>query len=352
VLAYCPDQTDSPGQTHAPDHPHATDVPNHIDVHQHVWTRPLLDALADRDLLPFVRRTGSSAGLYCAGEQPYAIDVASESPSRRTSLARRDEVDLALVALSSPIGIEALPRDDARELIEAHLTGVEALGGRFAAWGPVALDRPEPNDVDEALVRGCVGISLPAGALAGPDALAAIEPLIARAESLATPVFVHPGPGRTDRGRRNPSLTEPLWWVAMTDYVAQMQAAWLTFVTFGRRLYPELQVVFAMLAGGAPLLSERLAARGGPPIDLRDPLAFYETSSYGEGALHGMIELVGLDQLLYGSDRPVAEPVPTRWHEILKANAARFVLEAVADAEALRTPRTHALGAGTATLAA
>jgi hypothetical protein len=117
----------------------------------------------------------------------------------------------------------------------------------------------------------------------------------------------------------------------MTDYVAQMQAAWLTFITLGRRLYPELRIVFAMLAGGAPLLSERLAARGGPPIDLRDPFTFYDTSSYGEGALHGMIELVGLDQLVYGSDRPVIDPVATRWAGILKANAAQPFATALAE---------------------
>ena len=43
-----------------------------------------------------------------------------------------------------------------------------------------------------------------------------------------------------------------------------MQAAWLTFATHGRRELPRLRVVYAMLAGGGPLLSERLATRGGP----------------------------------------------------------------------------------------
>ena len=31
-----------------------------IDVHQHIWTEPLLDALAARRRLPFVRRTDES----------------------------------------------------------------------------------------------------------------------------------------------------------------------------------------------------------------------------------------------------------------------------------------------------
>src|SRR5947199_345660 len=79
-----------------------------------------------------------------------------------------------------PIGIEALPRDEAEQLIEAHLSGVSALPEVFAAWGPVALDAPDPHQVDDLLDRGCLGVSLPAGALAAPAALYAIGPLLER----------------------------------------------------------------------------------------------------------------------------------------------------------------------------
>jgi predicted TIM-barrel fold metal-dependent hydrolase len=224
-----------------------------------------------------------------------------------------------IVAVSSPIGIEALPREEATELIDAHLAGIETLGSQFAAWGPVALDRPDPDDVDALLARGCVGISLPAGALAGPDALAQTEPLLARAEALDAAVFVHPGPARST------SLTEPLWWAALTDYVAEMQAAWLTFATSGRRRHPSLRILFAILAGGAPLHAERLAARGGPPLDLQDPLTFYETSSYGPAAIEAMANHVGINQLVYGSDRPVIEPFRTKYDATLQTNAARLI---------------------------
>jgi predicted TIM-barrel fold metal-dependent hydrolase len=111
-----------------------------------------------------------------------------------------------------------------------------------------------------------------------------------------------------------------------------MQAAWLTFATAGRREHPNLLVVFAMLAGGAPLLSERLAARGGPAIDLRDPLTYYDTSSYGGRALMGMAQHVGPEHLLYGSDRPVVDPPPSAADTPLTENSARLLTrpEAVA----------------------
>ena len=292
-----------------------------VDIHQHVWTGPLLDALTARRCLPFVQRTDGLTVLHGGGELPYVIDTAAESAERRAQLLRADGVDLAVVALSSPIGIEALPHDAAAELISAHLDGVLALGEGFAAWGPVPVSTPDPADVDAVLARGCVGVSVPACALSGRDALDRMGPMLERVQAREVALFVHPG-GVADGPAREAPLSEPLWWRALTDYVSQMQAAWLTFATHGRRELPRLSVVFAMLAGGAPLQSERLATRGGPAIDLRDALTFYDTSSYGPAIVEVMARLLGPDRLVHGSDRPVVEPVATGRERELMANAA------------------------------
>jgi hypothetical protein len=42
-----------------------------IDVHQHIWTEPLVQALAARSELPFVREESGLTVLYLAGERPY-----------------------------------------------------------------------------------------------------------------------------------------------------------------------------------------------------------------------------------------------------------------------------------------
>jgi predicted TIM-barrel fold metal-dependent hydrolase len=295
-----------------------------LDIHQHLWTARLLGALAARESPPLIRRSDGLTVLHTGTEQPYVIDVPAESPAQRAALVRSDGLDLALIALSSPVGIEALPRESALELIDAHLTGVAELPAQFAAWGPVALDRADAHQIDALLARGCAGVSIPAGALAGPDRLNAVGELLERTAVRQVPLFVHPGPGRGPLGA-NLSTAGPAWWPALTDYVAQMHAAWLTFVSFGRREHPGLVVIFAMLAGGAPLLSERLESRGGPPIDLKDPLVFYDTSSYGLAAVEMMSRRVGETQLLYGSDRPVVEPnVKVREARLQPAAAALF----------------------------
>jgi hypothetical protein len=302
-----------------------------LDVHQHIWTAPLIEALAARTELPFVRLRGGIAELHAADERPCAIDLNSESPACRTRLLDADRISLAVIALSSPIGIEALPRNAATALIDAHLEGVHGLGHRFSAWGPLPLDKPDPDDVDDVLARGCIGVSMPAGALATPRGLDATAPLLDRIAEREVPLFVHPGPGRSvtdSAGAQQAPAHEPPWWQALTGYVLQMQAAWLAFATTGRPRHPDLTVIFSMLAGGAPLLSERLDTRGGPAVDLTDPLTYYDTSSYGPAAIEAMARRVGASQLLYGSDRPVLEPLQTGREAILQAGAANLLVPA------------------------
>jgi 6-methylsalicylate decarboxylase len=295
-----------------------------VDAHQHIWTKSLLHALAARTELPLVRREHGLTVLHSTAEQPYVIDVGSEAPHERAARVRHDGLDRALIAISSPIGIDALPRDGALELIDAHLTGVLQLGPEFEAWGPIALDGADPEEVDRLLERGCVGISFAAGALAGPERLDALGPVLERVSQRDVPLFVHPGraPGQVPTRLE---FGEPLWWRPLNDYVSQMQAAWLTFAAFGRRQHPDLSIVFAMLAGGAPLLSERLITRGGPRVELRDPGTFYETSSYGPQAVEMTARLTGAEQLIYGSDRPVIDPQPTGRDRLLQENAAKLL---------------------------
>jgi hypothetical protein len=296
--------------------------PARIDVHQHVWTEPLVQALARRDELPFVRDEHGLTVLFLEGERPYVIERSSETADARAALVREDGLVGALVCLSSPLGIEGLRRRHALALIDAYHDGALELGQPFGVWGSLVLDGADPGDVDDVLERGCVGVSLPAGAFGSIEGLGRLRGVLHALEAADAPLFVHPGPGLG--GSRSlaaasgePSLADPLWWSALTLYVSEMQAAWLAFVSAGRAEHPRLRVIFSMLAGLAPLHAERLRSRGGGLGDrAADPLIFYETSSYGPAAVGQLAGAVGSEQLLYGSDRPVADP---REHEIAGA---------------------------------
>jgi hypothetical protein len=279
-----------------------------VDVHQHLLSEPLIGELARRQRSPRLVRRREGWTFRVSGEPESVLSFDATNVALRTMELRRDEIDRALVALSAALGIETLPAEEALPLLEAHHRGIEELPVDFGGWGAVQLDAPDPAEVDAVLARGCVGISLPASALASPDALERVGPLLARLESRHAPLFVHPGPVAAP-GEVGAGASLPGWWPALTDYVAQMQAAWFAFLHGGRREHPRLRVLFAMLAGGAPLQLERFAARGGTAPVEPDPLVFYDTSSYGPRMFEAMAGAVGVAQLVYGSDRPVVDPV-------------------------------------------
>jgi hypothetical protein len=280
------------------------------DIHQHLWPDAFVSALTWRRESPLLRRIGGDWILRLRDEPDYVLDLAAHDPDQRARLLDRDGVQHALLAISSPLGIEGLARPEAEPLLEAHNDGLLELGGPFGVWGAVSLRPPDPADVDALLDAGAAGISLPAGAVSGPDGLRRCAPLLERLQARDAPLLVHPGPDpwRTWRPQAYGDQGVPGWWPAMTRYVADMNAAWHAFVAFGRASHPHLRVVFAMLAGGAPLHAERFAARGGPAgAALADQRIFYDTSSYGARTIDAVVRCVGIDQLVYGSDRPIVD---------------------------------------------
>ncbi len=301
-----------------------------IDVHRHVWTEPLIAALAARMARPRARceapgrwrieLSGEPASVVAAG--PDAADAAGD-------LVRRDRLDAALAALSSPLGIEALPADDAAPLLEAYHAGAEALPGPFGFWGALGIAEPDADEVDAVLARGAAGASLPAGVLASPAGLDHVAPLLRRLADRGAPLFVHPGPAPWATTEQAGPWT-PAWWPAATTYVAQMHAAWMAWAATGRAQNPRLVVVFAMLAGLAPLHRDRLETRGGPAGAGADGRTFYEVSSYGRAAVEAVASATGRDRILFGSDRPVVADLPlaaddAAWDGDFRRNAARLL---------------------------
>jgi predicted TIM-barrel fold metal-dependent hydrolase len=277
-----------------------------IDVHQHLWPESLLAELARRRGAPRLRRRREGWVAEVPGEPDAAVELADHDPDRRVDLLRADGLDRAYVALSTPLGIEALPPDAARPLLDAWHEGAAALPAELGAWAAPSVSEPDPGHLGGLLDRGFVGACLPAEALASATGFDRCGSLLELLEARGAPLLVHPGPGPDTL--RVPAIATatavvPSWWPAVTRYVAAMNAAWHAFARFGRPSHPRLRVCFAMLAGLGPLHRERLLARGGRPA--ADPDVFLDTSSYGPRAVDAMIRELGVDALAYGSDRPV-----------------------------------------------
>jgi hypothetical protein len=276
-------------------------MPTATDIHQHLWPEPLLSALSRRREPPLLAHGAGGWTLRLAGEPDALVDLADHDPERRAELARADGVERVLLAPSSPLGIEALPAGEAEPLLAAYHEGVAALPAPFGAWAAIGLDAPDDAALARLLDAGFAGACISADALADPAGYDRLGRVLETLERRGAPLLVHPGPVRAA-----PPHGAPRWWAALTDYVAAMHTAWYAFAVWGRPAHRGLRVCFAMLAGLAPMHRERLIARAGEIA--RDPGVFLDVSSYGERAVDGALREIGVDQLVYGSDRPVVAP--------------------------------------------
>lgn len=251
-------------------------------MHQHIWPDELVAALRARRRAP--RLVDSTLVLE---EGSFEIDVDAHTPARRLADLDRDGFDVVVVSLQ-PTLAERLPAGLVEAYHEGILEAAASSGGRIR---PLAA-----GAVRDGFVGTCVG------AHAFRD-LASLVPLLDRLEASETFLFVHPSPG-------DPPIDAPSWWSPGIDYTAQMQIAYGAWLAGGAARWPRLQVVFAILAGGAPFQLERLAARG---LDVREALTakvFLETSSYGRRALELSMATYGVGRMVYGSDAPVMDPRP------------------------------------------
>ncbi len=229
-------------------------------------------------------------------EGSFPFDPAEHDLEQRIAVLDANGIDTAVVSLQQTFGHPGLEAREHAELVAAWEEGitelVAAAAGRLAALaaGPMR--------------RGFVGSCIGSDALtrAGVDTLEPILQPLAQRRGL---LFVHPSGGAVAPGT-------PQWWGALTRYTAQMQEAYLHWLVEGQERWPDVQVVFAILAGGGPFQLERLASRG---VHVRSALRdniYFDTASYGRRALELCIETYGVEQLVYGSDTPVIDPAPTR----------------------------------------
>jgi 6-methylsalicylate decarboxylase len=220
--------------------------------------------------------------LAVEGRSPVNLD--DHDLSRRIELLDRNGIDVAFISLAPTMEV-----DGHRELVEAFYTGMlevaEESRGRLC---PLAY-----GECKDGFAGACVS----AGAVVD-----GLDLLLSELEAAGQMLFVHPGPpGALPSGA-------PGWWPAIADYTAQMQAAYLAWLARDAARYQRLPVVFAILAGGAPIQAERLQSRN---IEVPSQAsAYFDTASYGRRALALCADTYGLDRLVFGSDAPVLDPGP------------------------------------------
>jgi predicted TIM-barrel fold metal-dependent hydrolase len=270
-----------------------------IDVHQHLWPEAFVDRLRARTEPPYL----DGWTLHTASEPQYEVDPAAHAVDKRVVQEQDDRTALVGLSLSSPLGIEQLGD---LALLEAWHRGAGELPEPFHAWAAVNLLEPDLGGLESLLNKGFLGLQLPAHLLGSPEAWGGQATLLALAERLNKPILVHPGTATPPAGGL------PGWWAPVVDYAAQMQAAWWAWHAYsGRTEFARLRLCFVAAAGLAPVHHERLAARGGR-LGTIDPNLYVDTSGYGPQGIDAVARILGIDQVVHGTDRPYAEAVDLR----------------------------------------
>lgn len=256
------------------------------DIHQHLWPEEFLAALSARARPPRL----DANDLYLDGERVWPLDVDSHALEKRLGLLDRYELGRTVVSLQPTLGLDRLPYEEADELTGTWEAGILQLA-RASRGRILPLAAREPAE-------GFVGLCVAAKALLDLDELAPRLDALARSGGF---LFVHPGAASAPDGA-------PVWWTAIMDYTAQMQAAYFSWVAHGAARWPDLDVVFAILAGGGPFHLERMAARGLDERAAMLPRVWFDTSTYGRRALELVLSTFGVDPMIFGSDIPVVDP--------------------------------------------
>lgn len=282
-----------------------------IDLHQHLWPEPLVELLERRRRPPRLE----ASTLELPGEPAQEVDVAAHRLEPRLELLDREGIEIAVVSLPPTLGAGAVPADEWEELVEAYERGILELARASERIVPLAAGPPHREIAGSVFAgNGFAGVCVAAAALLDLDALA---PLLDELQQHGRFLFVHPGPSPA----REPA---PPWWSAVVEHTAQMQAAYAAWLDAGVQRWPRLDVVFAILGGGAPFQLERLQSRGVPGRESLHETVFFETASYGRRALELCLSTFGVGRILLGTDAPGVDPR-------LALDAVRGFGDAVAD---------------------
>jgi aminocarboxymuconate-semialdehyde decarboxylase len=234
-------------------------------------------------------------------------------------------VDVEVITPMPPLLRYDLPAGDglslARHVNEFTATLCSADPRRLIGFGMVPMQDPDAATAELAVIReqGLYGVEIASNVLGRSIGEEEFLPFFAEAERLGVPVFVHALPTRTDRLPASATGT----------YVVGLEGALAaaSMVTGGTAAKcPDLRISFSHAAGGYPLMLPRsqyfwagtwneepavpehaLAHDDGPsPMEFARRF-YYDSMVFDRRALRYLVDLLGHDRLLAGSDFPAMQ---------------------------------------------
>ncbi|HEY4419745.1 MAG TPA: amidohydrolase family protein [Pseudonocardia sp.] len=273
---------------------------------------------------------------------------------RRIAAQDASGVDVEVVTPMPPLLRYDLPAAEglslARYVNEFAATLCSADRTRLVGFGVVAMQDPDAATAELAAIQeqGLHGVEIASNVLGVSIGDERFLPFFAEAERLGLPVFVHAMPAMTDRLPAS----------AMGTYVVGLEgalaaASMIAGGTAGK--CPDLRISFSHAAGGFPLMLPRaqyfwggawneepvvpdraIAHDDGPsPIEYARRF-YYDSLVFDRRAIRYLIDLLGHDRLLVGSDFPAMPREDPAGRTLRGMDLPAEVLDAITAENALR----------------
>lgn len=292
-----------------------------VDAHAHLLPR---DYPADApECFPRMEPIdGESARLLLFGAMRYRARDVFFDAERRIEAQDASGVDVEVVTPMPPLLRYDLPPAEglslARHVNEFTATLCAADPARLLGLGMVPMQDPDTAAAELKAIKdhGLHGVEIASNVLGRSIGDERFLPFFAEAQRLEVPVFVHAMPAATDR----------LPQAAMGTYVVGIEGALAaaSLITGGTAAAcPDLRVSFSHAAGGFPLMlpraqyfwsgawneepavPERAVAHDDGPAPIEYARRFYYDSLvFDRRAVRYLVDLLGSDRLLVGSDFP------------------------------------------------
>ena len=322
-----------------------------IDIHAHFFPLPFLKAL-DEDGGPpgfhvEVSTSESPALVNASDPVPLQLDVNYWDLDTRIERMDAQGVTMQALSLTLPMVHWAEPQRGAElamlvndAMVEAHA----AFPDRFV--GCATLPLQDPSLALEELervagMRAIRGVYLPTNVSGRELSDPSFFPIYERCEALGLPVLLHPVDVIGAERLRHHYLPNLLG----NPFDTAVAAAHLVFGGVLDR-YPRLNAVLPHAGGALPYLFGRLQHGQSvrPEADAQRPFGeylrrfYYDTITHSADALRYLVDLVGTDRVMLGSDydfdmgyarpREIVEELglrPAEREKIVFANAARLL---------------------------
>jgi aminocarboxymuconate-semialdehyde decarboxylase len=264
---------------------------------------------------------GDSARDLLFGRLRYRARDVFFDAERRVAAQDAEGVDVEVLSPMPPLLRYDLPAADglslARHVNDFAATLHAAAPDRLRTLGMVPMQDPDAAATELKAIRdqGLAGVEIASNVLGASIGDDRFRGFFTEAQRLDLPIFVHAMPALTDRLPAS----------AMGTYVVGLEGALAaaSMIAGGTaEACPDLRISFSHAAGGFPLMlpraqyfwggtwneeppvPERAIAHVGPaPLDLARRF-YYDATVFDRRAVRYLVDLLGADRLLVGSDYP------------------------------------------------